>query len=363
MTLMPLMARATTESVDYYLDSDGWPTSSLTSTSPPPGPVPDVDGDGKPGRRIDRSDKYLAEGNKNRYHEFATSAAGLEFQGGATLTIWVADKNMDTGDTVTFIAYLLDSDTPMTPLASASKTLKPAEAVWTKVVLPLGSVDHAFDSSSNLVLRLMVDRDRSEEDMAFAFDTTTYASKLTLEKVAAPPPTTTTTTSPTTTTTAPTTTTTEAITTTTEATTTTTGSTSTTSSTVTTENPSTTTTSLASTTTIIETTTTSEVSSTTSSADASILSPTTTTPSPLGDMDTEKTNLVIRTTPAQRGTLVASDVVELNPVEGLMVSFVTAAETVRNQLWSAVGLGLLMAGLLVVGMSKRRSEEDVSSSR
>jgi hypothetical protein len=53
---------------------------------------------------------------------------------------------------------------------------------------------------------------------------------------------------------------------------------------------------------------------------------------------------------------IAGSSLELTPVEGLMVSFLTAAETIRGQLVSAAVLGLLMTVLLLIGVAKREDE-------
>lgn len=375
MLAAPLPALATTEPVYFYPDVDGYPSASLKTTSPTySGPMLDIDGNGKQGRRVDKSNKGLSETDDEHFHQWSAPAAGLEVTGAATLTIWFADKSFDGGDTNRLVAYLLDcGSSGCTTLATTSKdvTVPDGEDVFKETTLTFPSFDHTFASGRSLRLRVMIDRDFSDDDMTFAYDTTNYATRLKLSKVV-PPPTTTTTTSTSTTTTSttsttttmPTTTTTKATTTTTKASTTTTTAASSTSTskapTTTLGGESTTSSSSTTTTTVVETTSTTQL--------VAAPGPSTTVPGPppppqLQDLDKEKVNLVIRTTPAQRGVLVSSPSVELSPVEGLMVTFVTAAETVKGNLLSAVGLGLIMASLLVIGMSRRRTEEPPSKAR
>ncbi len=354
-TTLPLFALAGTESIYYYPKSDGWPSATM-STSPPTysGPMLDIDDNGEQGRRIDKSAEGLAEADPDKYHEWRANASGLNLNGSAVLTIWLADKHFKAGDTNTVVAYLLDCgpSSCSSPLATASKVVSPPDDVFIQTTLNLPSFEHNFAAGRDLVLRVMVDKS-SKDDMTFAYDTTTYVTRLKVQSVVST--TTTTTVAPTTTTTAPPTTTTTKPTATTTSTTSSTSTSSTTSTSTTLG--STTPSSL-----LPESTTTTEASATTLQQDAAPPTTTSTTAPPpdgtLPKLDSEKSNLVVRTTPAQRGVAIAASSVELSPVEGLMVSFLTAAETVRSQLLASVGLGLIMAALLIIGMSRRTSKED-----
>lgn len=363
---VPLPALATTEPIYFYPDDDGYPAASLKTTSPTYlGPMLDIDGNGKQGRRVDKSDKGLSETDDRKYQQWSVPASLLQVSGSATLTIWFADKSFHGGDTNRLVAYILDcGSSGCITLATASNdvTVPDGENVFSQTTLTFPSFDHSFASGRSLRLRIMLDKDFSDDDMTIAYDTTSYVSRLRLNKVVPPPTTTTTTTSTistsstsTTTTTFAATTTTKAMTTTSTASTTTTPSTSSTSRAPTTLGGESSTSSSSTTTTaVVETSSTTQL--------VAEAGPSTTVPGPppppqLQDLDKEKANLVIRTTPAQRGVLTSSPSVELSPVEGLMVTFVTAAETVKSNLLSAVGLGLIMASLLVIGMSRQRSEE------
>lgn len=355
-------AAAATEPIHFYPDVDGYPDASLKTSAPTySGPMLDIDGNGKPGRRVDRSEKGLAETDSKKYHQWSTGADGLQVSGSASLTIWFADKDFKAGDTNRLVAYLLDcGPSGCTTLATAHEDVSPpdGESVFSETTLTFPSFDHAFASGRSLRLRIQIDKPNSNDDMTFAYDTTAYPTRLKLNKVVPPPTTTTTTTSTSTTTT-----TTLPSTTTTKVTSTTGGTTQTTApSTTTTIGAPTTSSATATSTSSSSTTTTTPVGTTSTTQLASTPASPTTVPGPppppqLQDLDTQKTNLVIRTTPAQRGVLVSSPSVEISPVEGLMVTFVTAAETVKSNLLSAVGLGLIMASLLVIGMSRRRSED------
>ncbi len=359
---IPLPALAATEPVYFYPDVDGYPSASMKTTPPSySGPMLDIDANGKQGRRIDKSDEGLAETDGGKYHQWSIGASGLEVSGAASLTIWFAAKDFNDGDTNRLVAYILDcGSSGCTTLATTSKdvTVPDGENVFQEATLTFSSFDHTFASGRSLRLRIMIDKDFSDDDMTFAYDTSSYQTRLKLSKVLPPPTTTTTSTTTTSTTT-------------TIATTTTTKppSTTTTSATTTSKPPTSTSTSSTSTTTSLPTTTSSSSTTTTTTLEATSTTqlaaspgPSTTVPGPppppqLQDLDKVKTNLVVRTTPAQRGVVISSPTVELSPVEGLMVTFVSAAETVKSNLLSSVGLGLIMASLLVIGMSRRKREE------
>ncbi len=342
-------ALAATTYATYYLDADGLPFASLTTSSPPGGALPNYD----PGRDPDaeglvlkKSDKGFAETNIEKYQQWGRDASGLTVDGAVILRVWAAMKDFRADKTGQFTAYLLDCTSSCSILGSTVVT-RPRGAGFSEAVVDFPSLSLKFDPGHSLAVRIIVDK-QSEEDMWFAYHTSTYPSRL-LVPLPPPPTTTTTTTKPTTTSTSkPTTTSTSKPTTSTTKPTTTTTATLVTTTTVAGEP----------TTTVGGSTTTIPTTTTTSTSGQGVAVPTTTLPPvadarPLGAA-TEKSGLVVESAGSEA---FASDVFDgtrrLSPQEGLMVSFLSAAETVQSQLLASAALGGLGAILLIFGTRRR----------
>jgi hypothetical protein len=341
--------------IAYYLEGNSSPTDGLSTTAPTAGTIPDPDDDNKPGRTLDKTDKGMSENNENKYQQWETPVTALVVTGSVTLDLWAAPRDFKTDKTATITAYLLDCGLTCTVLATTSATFGPGN--WQHKVMTFPSITHTFLVGRRLGLRLVAPN-TSQENAWVAYDAASYPSRLEIPQLLG----TTTTTSSTTTTTVPVT---------------------TTLPTITTTAPAIPTTSIA-----IPTTTSPTLPTggpTTTEGGGIVIIPgqggggsgtsTTTSTIPgggepepeVGPVDvtvpadappvevpvepssgTEKDSLVV-TTPS-RGLLVALPAAErLSPQEGLMVAFLSAAETVRSQLLASIGLGTLAAMLLLVG--------------
>ena len=342
LSLAPLAAVGSGSTL--YLDGDSVPTGQL-DTSSPVGPFD--------ARLLAKSGEGVGETDPSKFQAFSVDGP-FDTEADVSLTISVKVKDDHKTKVARFHAYLLEcSSSSCSTLASASKALVPG-GPWKQTTLQFDEVELELSSSRDLVLKIVVAND-SDDDLWFAWGGSAHRSRVV---IGTPPPTTTTTTATPTTVPSTTTTSTNAPPTTTTTSPTTTvpshgstapgesvapgageGTTSTTSSTT--------------------TTTTSpggESQGEESGSAGEGQPPSEVQVSGVERIEGKKEGLVIRTTPTQRGMSIAGSSLELTPVEGLMVSFLTAAETIRGQLVSAAVLGLLMTVLLLIGVAKREDE-------
>lgn len=347
----PLIALGATTTKAFYLSGSTTPVATLSTSTPPGGSLPDYDGSGEDGRRLNRSDKGVNEDNEDEYQTFRSAANGLQISGQPSLDLWVRMKDEDDDQTGAITAYLLDClGSACNLLSTATKTLVPG-GPWVKTTLTFPTVSHSFADGRELAVKIIVPKDLSDDHMDIAYYRSAYPSSLRIPIPVATTTTSTTTTSTTTTTTTLATTTTKPPSTTTTSTpiTTTTSAIGSTSTTVpTTEDPG------ASTTSTIPETTTSLTDGSDSPDAGGIVSTTSTTlVRTFENLSTEKSNLVVKTTPSQRGVVIAAGQADLSPVEGLMVSFLTAVESIQNKFATSASLGALMSVLLIVGLTRR----------
>lgn len=332
-------AMAGTSTATFYLDADSEPIGSLSQSSPPGGPLPNYDPDRDKdalGLVLKDSDEGMAETDPDKYQRWQMkTATGLHVSGKPVFRIWSVMKDYDDDKEGQFTSYLLDClGSSCSVLSSVVKT-RPEGAGWSQQVITFPTIDHVVPTGHFLGIQVVVTK-ASESDMWFAYHTSTYPSRLEI-----PIPSVVTTTSSTTTTKPP------PVTTTTKPP----------SATTITAIESSTTTTGSSTTTLPEGTTTTTGATPTTESQAGPISPTTTTPAspdarPV-DTATEKSSLVVETGESTLAEDVFASEQTLSPQEGLMVSFLSAAETVRSKLLASVVLGAIGALLVAFGMRRK----------
>jgi len=324
---------------NLYLRGDGEPKATMSTATPPSIPLPE-DGDG-PGRLVKKDGGGWNQADGTKYQQWSFDVSGQTISV-LNFRIWAAAKDFDGDKDVSFRAYLLDCGGSCS-LIQQSSVVTVSSPGWNQVTVPFNANNLSFGSGRKLVVKITVVND-SDDDMWFAYGTSTYNAHLKVNMDTPPPTTTTTTTSPTTTST-------------------------TQAAAPTTTRPGAPTTSVAP-----GETTTSEGGTTTTLAGG----PTTTTEGidlvaapgedEGGDGETvpdpDATETARRPTPVVFSAPTQSQVAELfetpadlQPVEGLMVAFATMAESIGLYWQAAVGLGSVAAALVWRGLASGREWE------
>ncbi len=353
MSHLALPASAST-SVSFYLEADGEPDGSLTTAVPPDVVLANYESGrdaNAQGLYLDQGDKGLAETNPEKYQQWSVAPGQLEISGMVTLRVWLSAKDFHTNKNQVIDLYLLDCSSSCSLIAQARDSFV-SGAGFVQRDIDFGTINHTVAAGHTLRVRIMVPN-ASADDMWVAYWTATYPARLLIPIPPAP----TTTTTSTTTTTTPT-----------STTMTTIQSTTTTSAAVTsTSVPSFAT--PTSTPTPGSSTTTSET--TTSTAEEGTIMPSDTqsrvvSTRPLGPFPDARP---VRAAPDQSTLLVSYEgssladglgvpARKLNPQQGLMVSFLTAAETIRSQLLASIALGTLGAILLMAAIRRKSQQRD-----
>ena len=335
-------AAAATE--DLYLAGDGEPKATMSMTAPPSIPLPDYDGEG-PGRLVKKDGGGWNQDDQTKYQQWSYDASGQTVSV-LNLRIWAAAKDFDDDKAVKFRAYLLDCGGSCN-LIQQSAVVTVKASGWKQVTVPFHVTNLSFGSGRSLVVKITV-VDDSDDDMWFAYGTSTYNARLTANIDTPPPATTTTTTSLATTSTTQ-----AAVTTTTPA-----GAPTTSVATgETTTSAGATTTTLAGETT---TTTTARIEDVAAPGDDEDGGDGETVGDPDPGTETVKPPppVVFSTgTPSQAVELFETPR-DLQPAEGLMVAFATVSETIGLYWQAAVGLGSVAAVLVWRGLATGREWEE-----
>ena len=200
-----------------YLKSPGVPTASLSASPPTAGSLPnyDPDRDDEPGLLLEKGGNGWQEGDPVKHQQWVAPAGAMSIGGGVSLEFWSAIKDMEDEEKGVVTAYLLECDPSGNSCAkvgqgSIQRDPWSSSETWVKRVIDFGHIDHDIPGERSLAVKITVGNN-SDDDMWFAYDTTSFPSALVINAstttTTAPP--TTTTVAPTTTTTAPTTTTTQ----------------------------------------------------------------------------------------------------------------------------------------------------------
>lgn len=189
--------RADADTGIYYLKGTGVPKADLSIAAPTSGSLPnyDPDEDSEPGRTIDKSDEGWNESDSGKYQLWVAPEGQIAISGQVTLTFWSAMKDFEDDKEGRVEAFLLDctpggNNCVLIDEASRESTPWSPSGSWVSNTIDFGSVIYSIASNRSLAIKVVVGDD-SDDDMWFAYDTTSYPSSLSLQTVA---PTTTTTT-------------------------------------------------------------------------------------------------------------------------------------------------------------------------
>lgn len=211
---------ASAASDNLYLKGDSEPSASMGPTPPAGGTLPNFDPgrDSAPGLLISKGDEGAGQTDPTKYQEwrFDVSNKTLSVQ---SIRIWAAPKDFADDKTVRFAAHVMECTPSCSVLDSVAAEIEDEDGSdWKEFSLPLTVASRSFGAGSHLVVKVTVE-DSSDDDMWFAYGTTSFDAHLQVEfqipigttsttspstTSTAPPPTTTTTQpEPTTTSTAP----------------------------------------------------------------------------------------------------------------------------------------------------------------
>lgn len=142
----------------------------------------DTDRDAFPGLFMSKGDG-LSETHPVKFQRWRHVPSGtLSLAGPAELTLWSATKDFNTGKQGHIEVGLYDCDAvgvSCVLLAAGAETISPWPSSWQPIVVDLGTVTGSIGSTRSLVLKVAVGQD-SHDDLWFAYDTSTYLSRLTI---------------------------------------------------------------------------------------------------------------------------------------------------------------------------------------
>ncbi len=205
------VADGTTVTV-LYLKSPGVPTASLSASPPTAGSLPNYHPgrDDAPGLVLAKSSDGWQTNDPVKYQQWVAPAGAMSINGGVSLEFWSAIKDMEDDEKGVVEAHLLEctpggSSCVLVGQKTIQKNPWSNSESWVKQVVNFGHIDHDVPSGRSLAVKITVGNN-SDDDMWFAYDTTSFPSALIINgstTATTAPPTTTTTAPPTTTTTAP----------------------------------------------------------------------------------------------------------------------------------------------------------------
>lgn len=183
--LKTLSTQEAAVSFPLYLLSDGIPLASLSVVSPTAPSLANYDPgrDAEPGLVISRGGLDETEADPLRYQQWVSSTSGISINSNVSLKFWTAIKNFNNSMRGVVDAFLLDCDSGgnnCSLLAQTQKDVTPwsgGASTWVQHTLDFGSVNYTVASGRTLAVKTIVNN-ASGDDLWFAYDTTSYPTKL-----------------------------------------------------------------------------------------------------------------------------------------------------------------------------------------
>ncbi len=170
-----------------YLKATGVPKASLGEVTPTAGSLPNYDAnrDSAPGLLLQKTSKGWKENDASKHEVWVSSTTGQDIDAQVSLTFWSAMKDFNDEKRGRVEAYLLDCNAAGASCSLVGQAVAETEpwsesGSWKMAILEFGSVTHTMAANRALAVKLVVGDD-SDDDMWFAYDTTTYPSRLTFE--------------------------------------------------------------------------------------------------------------------------------------------------------------------------------------
>ena len=167
-----------------YLKGGGVPGGTLSDVAPTASTLPNYDPgrDDEPGLLLAKSGEGLSETDATKYQLWAT-ASGKTLNGPTTLTFWSAMKDFGTGKRGIVDAGLYDCNKPQTSCSLIAQGQRDVAdwsggtTTWVERTIDFGNLSYSISPGHTLALKVVVGND-SDDDMWFAYDTVSYASRL-----------------------------------------------------------------------------------------------------------------------------------------------------------------------------------------
>ncbi len=169
-----------------YLKGDGLPIASLSSTAPTTGILPNYDPgrDAFPGLVIYKGGSGMFENDPNKYQQWITSPTGVSLDGPISFIFWSGMENFEVGKRGIVNAFLLDCDefgSDCSLIAQNQKDIfdwSGGWSSWNKHSIEFGNIAYVVPEGRSLSVKIVVSTD-SDDDMWFAYDSTSYPSTIT----------------------------------------------------------------------------------------------------------------------------------------------------------------------------------------
>jgi hypothetical protein len=140
----------------------------------------DTDRDIGPGLAIDKGNG-LSETDPRKYQRWRhVIASALTINGNATLHLWTATQDFATGQEGAIVVGLYDCNSAGASCSLITSTTfhdSTWPSAWEEKQIALGTVSHTVASGRSLVIHVAT-VNPSDNDLWFAYDTTTYNSRL-----------------------------------------------------------------------------------------------------------------------------------------------------------------------------------------
>ena len=174
--------------IPLYLKGDGVPSGSLSTAAPTAGTLPNYDPgrDTSPGLSISKGTNGVSETDPTKYQEWVTSTEGGSLSGSVSLIFWSALKDFQTEKRGIVDAFLLDCDSGGANCSSVAQgqldlaDWSGGSGTWVEHTINFGTLSHTVLPGRTLKLKITVGNS-ADDDMWFAYDTTSYPSRLDLD--------------------------------------------------------------------------------------------------------------------------------------------------------------------------------------
>lgn len=140
----------------------------------------DTDRDTGPGLAIDKGNG-LSETDPRKYQRWRhVTASAMTINGNATLHLWTATQDFATGQEGAIVVGLYDCNSAGASCSLITSTTfndSTWPSAWEEKQIALGAVSHTITSGRSLVIHVAT-VNPSDNDLWFAYDTTTYNTRL-----------------------------------------------------------------------------------------------------------------------------------------------------------------------------------------
>ena len=165
----------------YYLQSDGVTTASMSDDVPTDTSLDNHDPgrDSDEGLMVQKGGDGVDATDPTKYQLWKTDTSGVELEGPAQATIWTAMKDFTDDKTGIVDVYLVDCDASGDDcqIIAQGQINRAQGGGWSEETVDFGDVNHTVASGRSLALKIVVN-DNSDDDMFFAYDATSYQSRL-----------------------------------------------------------------------------------------------------------------------------------------------------------------------------------------